>query len=618
MAFSTRTDCSMSFVTTLSERKRGARSARSCFRIASLWSVLVALPALSDAQLRTQVVATGLSAPLQMVPDPLVLDVTYVVEQGGLVKVLRNGLTLDPFIDLRAVVSTGGERGLLGMAFDPNVATGRVFFNFTDANGHTVIARFRRLPGAPLRADAASRFDLRWPSGERFIRQPFANHNGGNLVFGPDGYLYVGLGDRGSGNDPQNNAQSPATLLGKMLRIDVGVDDADPTGYRIPPDNPFLDGQPVLALGEIWAFGLRNPWRYNFDDVGPGATGALLIGDVGQNAREEIDYEPFGAGGRNYGWRLREGRIPTPGVPATAPAYGPIVDPILDYGRSDGQAITGGYVYRGSALGAAYAGRYFFADYVTSRVWSLRLAVNPSTREATVTDVVEHTAELGGNLGGIASFGRDLAGELYLLTFTGRVLKLTGAPASDPPLALTASVSVQTVVLSWSPPAQGAAPTAYQVEAGSAPGVADVAVLTASGTTTSLTFASVPLGRYYVRVRSLTGAAAPSAPSNEVVVNVGGSGCLQPPPAPTQLALSVSGRLVTLAWQLNPSVDRPTAFAIDVGGTSGATDLGSFGVDGALRTVTVQAPPGTYFARVRSVSVCGTSAASNEVVLTVF
>ena len=144
------------------------------------------------------------------------------------------------------------------------------------------------------------------------------------------------MGDGGNGNDPQNFAQNPASLLGKMLRIDINVSDGDPTGYRIPPDNPFLDGQPVAALGEIWAFGLRNPWRYSFDDIGAGATGALLMGDVGQGAREEIDYEPAGAGGRNYGWRLREGLIATPGVPATAPAYGPLVEPIFDYARSVG------------------------------------------------------------------------------------------------------------------------------------------------------------------------------------------------------------------------------------------------------------------------------------------
>ena len=168
-------------------------------------------------------------------------------------------------------------------------------------------------------ADAASRFDLRWGSArESVIRQPFANHNGGNLVFGPDGYLYIGLGDGGNGNDPQNHAQNPNSLLGKMLRIDVNVPDSHPTGYTIPPDNPFLRGQPVPALPEIWSIGLRNPWRYSFDDPARGGTGALIIADVGQNAWEEINYEPRNRGGRNYGWRNREGRAPERRIDSTS------------------------------------------------------------------------------------------------------------------------------------------------------------------------------------------------------------------------------------------------------------------------------------------------------------
>jgi glucose/arabinose dehydrogenase len=525
---------------------------------------------------------------------------------------------LAPFIDLRAVISTGGERGLFGMAFDPDPAAGRVFFNFTDAHGHTVIARFRRLAGAP-QADPASRFDLRWPTGERFIRQPFANHNGGNLVFGPDRYLYIGLGDGGSGNDPQNHAQNPSSLLGKMLRIDVSVDEADPNGYRIPPDNPFVDGQPIAALSEIWAFGLRNPWRYSFDDFGPGATGALILGDVGQNTREEVDYEPARAGGRNYGWRLREGRIPTPGVPATSPAYTPLVDPIFDYDRAAGQAVTGGYVYRGSDLGPAYRGRYFFADYVSSRVWSLGLAVDASTGEAIATDVVEHTAELGGDLGGIASFGRDRGGELYLLTFNGRVLRIVVGSAAGAPGTLTASVSGSTVLLSWTDPS-GAAPAAFQIEAGSTPGAANLGVLTAANTPgpqESRTIPNVPAGTYYVRVRSVSGGAAGAA-SNEVAVVVGSRGCSSGPPAPTQVASAVNGRIVTLSWTLPPAGGPAVTFQIEAGSAPGAANLAAITVDGATRSFAVQAPPGTYFVRIRSVNACGVSPPSSEVVVTVF
>jgi glucose/arabinose dehydrogenase len=582
----------------------------------ALTILLFLIPVSAAAQLRAQVVASNFSAPVQMVRDPEVLDVIYIVEQGGVVQVLRNGLRLEPFIDLRAAISAGGERGLLGMAFDPNISSRRVFFNFTDLNGHTVVARFTRMPGAPLRADPASRFDLRWPSGERLIRQPFANHNGGNLLFGPDGYLYIGMGDGGSANDPQNNAQNPSTLLGKILRIDVNVSDGDPTGYRVPPDNPFLDGQPIQALAEIWAFGLRNPWRYSFDDFGPGATGALIIGDVGQNAREEVHYEPFGGGGRNYGWRLREGRIATPGVTPTTPAYAPLTEPIFDYERSAGQAVTGGYVYRGGALGTAYLGRYFFADYVSARVWSLALAINPVTGDATATNLVEHTGELGGNLGGIASFGRDLSGELYLLTFRGNVVKIVpgAAVAPAPPSSLTAAVSGSTVMLSWSAP-PGTAVPGYQLEAGSSPGAANLAVFSVSGLQTSATFTGVPAGTYYVRIRGV-GSGATSAPSNEVVVTVGGTSCALPAVPPTQFAASVNAGFVSLTWQLSSS-STATSVTIEAGSESGLANLAVITLPAAMREFTVQAPRGVYFARMRGVNVCGVSGPSNEIVVTV-
>jgi glucose/arabinose dehydrogenase len=585
-------------------------------------AVLIALstlfPLTADAQIRSQVIASGLSSPLALVPDPQYPNVLYVVQQGGLVRVLVDGqLQPTPFIDLRGVISTGGERGLLGMAFAPDVASGRVFFNFTNTNGDTVVARFRRLGGG-LQADPATRFDLFWPTQERVIRQPFANHNGGHLLFGPDGYLYIGMGDGGSGNDPLNNAQNAASLLGKMLRLDINVADADPSGYRVPPDNPFVDFNPVAALGEIWDFGLRNPWRFSFDDFGPGATGALIIGDVGQGSREEIDYEPRGAGGRNYGWRLREGRIATPGVPASpGPAYGPLTDPIFDYPRSEGQAVTGGFVYRGAALGAAYQGRYFFADFSSSRVWSLGLGVDPGSGEAAAINIVEHTAELGGSLSGVASFGRDLQGELYLLTFAGRVLKIVPASSTPPgaPTNLQSVVSGSTVTVSWTPPSTGAAPLGYQLEAGSAPGAANLAVVAA--TATSLTFPGVPAGTYFVRVRSV-GSGGLSGPSNEVVVVVGGGGCSGAPPAPTELAAAVNGRRVTLAWNVAATGNGPTAFVLEAGSASGLANLAVISLDGSLRALAVDAPPGQYFVRIRGQNACGTGPASNEIVVTVF
>ncbi len=259
--------------------------------------------------------------------------------------------------------------------------------NFTNAAGHTVIARFRR-SSDPLIADASSRFDLRI-GGAPVIAQPFSNHNGGHLAFGPDGYLYVGLGDGGSGDDPDHRSQNPRELLGKMLRIDVNVPDTDVAGYRVPPDNPFLGSGPSGTRPEIWSFGLRNPWRYSFDDPARGGTGALVIGDVGQNRWEEIDYEPARRGGRNYGWRNREGLHNN--VTNRPPAFQPLVDPIFEYGHATGGSVTGGYVYRGTALGDAFRGRYVFADFVAGRIWSLALSIDPSG-DARASDLRDHTA----------------------------------------------------------------------------------------------------------------------------------------------------------------------------------------------------------------------------------
>jgi glucose/arabinose dehydrogenase len=395
----------------------------------------IALAVEASAQIRARVHASGFTLPVAIVQDPTDRNVQFVVEQGGRIRTVRDGaVAAADFLDLTPAVQSGGEQGLLGLAFAPDYATSRRFFvNFTNRQGHTVVARFKRSHD-PLVADLTSRFDLRWggPSGAAFVAQPYANHNGGHLAFGPDGYLYVGLGDGGSGNDPQHRAQDPNELLGKMLRVDVSVPDGDPTGYRVPSDNPFGGGRPLTARPEIWAFGLRNPWRYSFDDSARGGTGALLIGDVGQSRWEEIDYEPRGRGGRNYGWRNREGAHDN--VTSAAAAYQPLVDPIFEYDRNAGQSITGGYVYRGSALGAGFLGRYLFADFVQGRVWSI--AVTPdSSGEARASDLIEHTADLGGRseLGQISSFGLDANGELFLVSHSvGRVLRIVGAVKAPP------------------------------------------------------------------------------------------------------------------------------------------------------------------------------------------
>lgn len=400
-------------------------------------TTLVALAFLSfgvvdaAAQLRTRLHASGFAQPLAIVQDPGDPGVQFVVEQAGRIRVVRDGVVQPAdFLDIRSSVRSGGEQGLLGLAFPPDSGlTGRFYVNFTNQGGHTVVARFRR-SADPLVADPASRFDLRWNGGgaAAVIEQPFANHNGGHLAFGPDGYLYVGMGDGGAGDDPNHFAQTPASLLGKMLRVDVSVPDSHPIGYVVPADNPFAASG---ARAEIWSFGWRNPWRYTFDDPARGGSGAMLAADVGQNRWEEVNYEPRGRGGRNYGWRNREGAHDN--VTSLPPAFTPLVDPFHEYDHSIGSSVTGGYVYRGAST--AFRGRYFFADFIRSRVWSLALSVD-ANGTATASDVREHTADLGGasELANVASFGVDSAGELYIVSYARgvilRILLPPGTPAN--------------------------------------------------------------------------------------------------------------------------------------------------------------------------------------------
>ena len=385
------------------------------------------------AQLRTRVQASGFALPVALVQDPADRRVQFIVQQNGHIRVVRDGTVLAAdFLDLSSATVADGEQGLFGLAFAPTSATRRFFVNFTNRAGDSVVARFQRSNDAVV-ADAASRFDLHWggANGPTVIAQPFSNHNGGHLAFGPDGYLYIGMGDGGAGDDPGHRAQNGSELLGKMLRIDVGVADSHPSGYEVPPDNPFTRGG-VSARPEIWAFGLRNPWRYSFDDPARGGTGALIIADVGQNRFEEINYEPARRGGRNYGWRNREGMHDN--VTTLPAAFQPLTEPIYEYDHSAGQSITGGFVYRGRGLPAAYQGRYFFADYVRGRVWSIALVVD-SSGEARASNLIEHTAELGGAnvLGNVSSFGLDADGELHIVSYSnGRILKIIGPPTTPP------------------------------------------------------------------------------------------------------------------------------------------------------------------------------------------
>jgi glucose/arabinose dehydrogenase len=374
------------------------------------------------------VVVSGLQTPVAFARHPTDPAVWFVAQQNGVVWLIRDRVRLPtPFLNLSAsganITQALGERGLLGLAFPLDYATsGRFYVYYTAAGnspqpaGSSVVSRLRRSDGNPDVADVNSRLDIQWSTGVRHILMRDANttnHNGGCLGFGPDGYLYIAVGDSGGGGDPLNSAQNAQSLRGKMLRIDVSVPDSNTAGMIVPPTNPFLDGVPITALPEIWDFGLRNPWKFSFDNPALGGTGALLIADVGQGAREEVNYEPAGLGGRNYGWAMREGLIAYPAPPGPA-AYMPLTDPILDYGRISGASVTGGYVYRGSRMPSA-RGRYYFADFISGRVWSSVLSAS-----GTPLDSIDHTAELGGSavLGNISGFGEDFFGELYVLNYT--------------------------------------------------------------------------------------------------------------------------------------------------------------------------------------------------------
>ena len=354
-------------------------------------------------------VVTGLSSPLDLQSAPGDRARLFVVEQAGRIRVVRGGsLLASPFLDISARISSGGERGLLGLAFHPQYGTnGRFFVNYTDRNGDTRISEFRAAQPAGDTADAASEREL------MFVRQPFSNHNGGGLAFGPDGFLYIGLGDGGSGGDPQGNAQNLGTRLGKMLRIDVNG--AAP--FAVPPDNPLAGC--AGALPEIWAWGLRNPWRFSFDR----GTGDLYIGDVGQGALEEIDVGLASRrGGENYGWNTMEGSrcySPSSGCNMSG-----LTLPVTDYGRSDGFSVTGGVVYRGCRM-PGYAGQYFYADYGSGMIRSFRL--DGSGR---ATDPRDWTAALGGAARVIrnpSSFGVDADGEIYIVDYDGEVYRIDPA-----------------------------------------------------------------------------------------------------------------------------------------------------------------------------------------------
>ena len=279
-------------------------------------------------------VAQGLSAPLFLTAPPDDLDRLFVVERGGTIRIIRNDSVLaTPFLDVGPIITAGGEQGLLGLAFHPGyAATGRFYVNYTDTLGHTQVVRYQ-LSANPDVANPGSALPI------LTVEQPYSNHNGGMIAFGPhDGMLYVGMGDGGDGGDPQGHGQNRMTLLGDMLRLDV--DGGSP--YAIPVDNPFVGSLSVRQ--EIWASGLRNPWRFSFD----AATGDVYIGDVGQSAREEVSFQPASSpGGENYGWRIMEGSRCY--SPSSGCSTAGLTLPIHEYHHSDGCSITGGYSIAGAA-----------------------------------------------------------------------------------------------------------------------------------------------------------------------------------------------------------------------------------------------------------------------------
>ena len=343
-----------------------------------------------------QLVADGLDRPVGLFNAGDGSGRLFVLEQAGTIRVIKDGEVLPtPFLNIVDEVGSGGsEQGLLGLAFHPSYTENGYFYvNYTDRNGNTVIARFS-VSDDPDQADPASETQLLG------LEQPFANHNGGMLAFGPDGYLYLGLGDGGSGGDPFGNAQSLDTLLGKILRIDVNAGEP----YGIPPDNPFANGG---GRPEIWAYGLRNPWRFSFDRL----TDDLYIGDVGQSQWEEIDFLPAGSpGGDNFGWNYREGLHPYEGTP---PAGLNLIDPVAEYDHSQGCSVTGGYVYREQDL-PDWNGVYLYGDYCSGLVWGLLHLPDGSWQNARL---FESDAR-------ITSFGQDETGEIYLVDHQGGIYRL--------------------------------------------------------------------------------------------------------------------------------------------------------------------------------------------------
>ena len=342
----------------------------------------------------------------------------FIVEQAGRIRVLTEGKARpDPFLDIRERVhDRGGEQGLLGLAFHPGYAdNGRFFVQYTGARGATFVAEHRVDPADPDRASTEGRVLLT-------VNQPYSNHNAGEIAFSPlDGYLYIGLGDGGAGGDPHKHGRNPRTLLGSLLRVDVDGPKAPGKEYGIPADNPWASGG--RGLPEIWAIGLRNPWRFAFDE-----DGSLYIADVGQNAFEEVDHLPAGVAGADFGWPTVEGDGHCYG--ATSCDQAGLVRPVLEYARTGFcDSITGGFVYRGSCI-PDLRGTYLYADYCDDFVRSFVLEGGEAVEQRDLTKVLDPD---GRRVRNVSSFGRDGAGELYVIAHRdGRVFKIVHRSVTTP------------------------------------------------------------------------------------------------------------------------------------------------------------------------------------------
>jgi len=369
------------------------------------------LPLVAHAEIGLMRLATGFDEPLWAEAPLGSSDSLWVVEKSGTVRILNlESGTRSLFLDIRDKIKIRmNEQGLLGLSFSKDfLSTGRFYLYYTDLKGDTVISRYTAEGKNKKRCDASTEEQL------LTISQNARNHNGGWIDIGPDGYLYISTGDGGRSYDPNDHGQDLTTHLGKILRIDV----SGKTGYSIPPDNPFLNN--LKAKPEIYAYGLRNPWRCSWDRK----TGDFYIADVGQNQFEEVNFTPAGTGsGANYGWRLREGLIKTPKKNTGGPTPHQSTDPIYTYEHSGGDfsgvSITGGYVYRGPI--ESLQGKYFFADYANPRVWSLEV------KGATATNIQDWTDRLQpneGNLNRIASFGEDHEGGLLIISHGGDIFKI--------------------------------------------------------------------------------------------------------------------------------------------------------------------------------------------------